>query len=108
MRVRVIRHTDGWIRMNYQREQAPKILWQFPKRHLRRRTELKEQLRNLKSGMKYDTFEYTVEELYDGLRDGDIIVPDYSKQREWSDKEKSDYIESLLLDLPDATMILQL
>ena len=58
------------------------------------------QLKQLKGTVKYDTKDYPVEVIVEKFKKGDFFIPDYQRQFVWKLKDKSYFMESVLLGLP--------
>ena len=64
------------------------------------RNEADIQLKEQQKKIDYDTKDYTIEFLVDKFERGDFFIPDYQRDFVWKDKDKSLFIESVLLGLP--------
>ena len=64
------------------------------------KTKADAQLKDLQRRIDYDTKDYTVELLVEKFKRGDFFVPDYQRDFIWADKNKSSFVESVLLGLP--------
>lgn len=62
--------------------------------------EAEEQLKTLQHQVEYDTKDYTLELLLSKFESKDFYIPDYQRQFVWKEKNKSSFIESVLLGLP--------
>lgn len=58
------------------------------------------QLNECQNEIDYDTKDYTLELLANKYRKGDFYIPDYQREYIWRAKNKSLFIESILLGLP--------
>ena len=58
------------------------------------------QLEDLRATVRYDTRDYPVELIVEKFNKGDFEIPDYQRKFIWDDKDKSYFIESVLLGLP--------
>ena len=58
------------------------------------------QLEELRATVRYDTRDYPVELIVEKFNRGEFEVPDYQRQFIWDDKDKSYFVESVLLGLP--------
>lgn len=58
------------------------------------------QVNALQSQINYDTKDYTVELVVQKFQRGDFFIPDYQRGFIWREKNKSSFIESVLLGLP--------
>ena len=59
-----------------------------------------QQLITLRQQVDYDTKDYTLELLLSKFEKGDFYIPDYQRQFVWKSKNKTLFIESVLLGLP--------
>lgn len=65
-----------------------------------------EQIREKRKTVDYNTIEYPIEILVQKYLDGreednnELFIPDYQRERAWSDDDQSKFIESILLGLP--------
>ena len=59
-----------------------------------------EQLKALQRQITYDTKDYTVELVVQKFSKNDFFIPDYQRGYVWKEKNKSSFIESVLLGLP--------
>ena len=64
------------------------------------------QLKELQRSVEYDTKDYTVELIISKFKKGDFFVPDYQREFIWAEKNKTSFIESVLLGLPIPFMFL--
>ena len=64
------------------------------------------QLKDLQRRVDYDTKDYTVEHIVTKFNRGDFFVPEYQREFIWPEKNKSSFIESVLLGLPIPFMFL--
>lgn len=60
----------------------------------------KNQLEEYRASVKYDTKDYPVELIVEKFKKGDFFVPDYQRAYIWKQKDRSYFIESVLLGLP--------
>ena len=60
----------------------------------------KNQLEDLRSSVKFDTKDYPVELIVEKFNKGEFYTPDYQRAYIWKLKDKSYFIESVLLGLP--------
>lgn len=58
------------------------------------------QIRTLQSEVKYDLRDFTIDYLVNAFREDLFFVPDYQREFIWPDKNKSKFIESVVLGLP--------
>ena len=58
------------------------------------------QIKSQQRQINYDTKDYTVELVIKKFQDDDFFIPDYQRGFVWKDKNKSAFIESVLLGLP--------
>ena len=58
------------------------------------------QLKECQKKIEYDTKDYTVELLVSKFKKEDFIIPDYQRNFIWRPKNKSLFIESVLLGFP--------
>lgn len=58
------------------------------------------QIKSLQRQINYDTKDYTVELVIQKFTKGDFFIPDYQRGFIWRDKNRSSFIESVLLGLP--------
>ena len=58
------------------------------------------QLEAERAVVRYDTRDYPVELIVQKFKNGDFEVPDYQRQFIWDEKDKSYFVESVLLGLP--------
>lgn len=58
------------------------------------------QIQKLQKQITYDTKDYTVELVVQKFLKNDFFIPDYQRKYVWKDKNKSSFIESVLLGLP--------
>ena len=58
------------------------------------------QMQSLQKQVEYDTKDYTLELLLDKFKKGDFFIPKYQRQFVWKPKNKTLFIESVLLGLP--------
>ena len=65
-----------------------------------RQEEAERQLLALQRQVDYDTKDYTLELLLDKFEKGDFFIPTYQRQFVWKQKNRSLFIESVLLGLP--------
>lgn len=59
-----------------------------------------EQIKSLQRQINYDTKDYTVELVVQKFLKNDFFIPDYQRGFVWKEKNKSSFIESVLLGLP--------
>lgn len=59
-----------------------------------------EQIKALQRQITYDTKDYTVELVVQKFSKNDFFIPDYQRGFVWKEKNKSSFIESVLLGLP--------
>lgn len=64
------------------------------------RNEAELQIKEMQKQIDYDTRDYTVEFLVNKFEKGDFFIPDYQRQYIWREKNKSEFIESIMLGLP--------
>jgi len=62
--------------------------------------EAEQQLITLRQQVDYDTKDYTLELLLSKFEKGDFYIPEYQRQFVWKPKNKTLFIESVLLGLP--------
>ncbi|MGN5067689.1 DUF262 domain-containing protein [Aeromonas hydrophila] len=62
--------------------------------------EIEEEILTQSKRIDYFTIEYTIEFLVDKLRTGDLYIPLYQRKYTWPEKNKSRFIESILLGFP--------
>lgn len=63
--------------------------------------EASKQISEKKQDVKYDTRDYVIRYLVDQFSDGEFYIPlDYQRKFIWSDKDKCNFIESVLMGLP--------
>lgn len=62
--------------------------------------EAENQLQTLQRQVEYDTKDYTLELLLSKFEKGDFFIPNYQRKYVWKSKNKSLFIESVLLGLP--------
>jgi hypothetical protein len=60
----------------------------------------KKQLEELRATVRYDTRDYPVELIVEKFGKGDFEIPDYQRSFIWDDKDRSFFVESVLLGLP--------
>lgn len=71
--------------------------------------EASKQISEKKQDVKYDTRDYVIRYLVDQFSDGEFYIPlDYQRKFIWSDKDKCNFIESVLMGLPIPLMFLQI
>lgn len=58
------------------------------------------QIKKHQQEISYDTKDYTVELLVQKFQSGDFYIPEYQRAFIWTEKNKSSFIESVLLGLP--------
>ena len=58
------------------------------------------QIKSLQRQINYDTKDYTVELVIQKFKEKDFFIPDYQRGFVWREKNKSSFIESVLLGLP--------
>jgi hypothetical protein len=58
------------------------------------------QLRNLQHKIEYDTKDFTVEHIVNKFNEKEFFIPSYQRKYVWKDKQKTYFIESVLLGLP--------
>ena len=58
------------------------------------------QIKELQKQIEYDTKDYTLELLISKFQKGDFFIPDYQRKYVWKPKNKSLFIESVILGLP--------
>lgn len=58
------------------------------------------QIKKHQQEISYDTKDYTVELLVQKFRSGDFYIPEYQRAFIWTEKNKSSFVESVLLGLP--------
>ncbi|MBR5410519.1 MAG: DUF262 domain-containing protein [Clostridia bacterium] len=58
------------------------------------------QIKNLQKQIEYDTKDYTLELLISKFKKGDFFIPEYQRKFVWKPKNKSLFIESVILGLP--------
>lgn len=58
------------------------------------------QMQSQQKQVEYDTKDYTLELLLDKFKKGDFFIPQYQRQYVWKPKNKTLFIESVLLGLP--------
>lgn len=58
------------------------------------------QINSMQKQITYDTKDYTVELVIQKFKNGDFFIPDYQRAFIWKEKNKSSFIESVLLGLP--------
>lgn len=59
-----------------------------------------EQIKQHSTTIDYSTAEFTLEVIYSKLKREDFYIPDYQRKDIWNIKQKSKFIESLLMGLP--------
>src|SRR6185312_17464886 len=59
-----------------------------------------EQIRQQQQEIKYDIRDFTVDYLVGEFRNGLFFIPDYQREFIWHEKDRSLFIESVLLGLP--------
>lgn len=64
------------------------------------RTAADTQIKSLQRQINYDTKDYTVELVIQKFQKNDFFIPDYQRGFVWREKNKSSFIESVLLGLP--------
>lgn len=64
------------------------------------RIEADAQIKSMQRQITYDTKDYTVELVIQKFNKGDFFIPDYQRAFIWKEKNKSSFIESVLLGLP--------
>lgn len=64
------------------------------------KTEADVQIKSLQRQINYDTKDYTVELVVQKFGKNDFYIPDYQRGFVWKEKNKSSFIESVLLGLP--------
>ncbi|MCO8624486.1 DUF262 domain-containing protein [Burkholderia multivorans] len=70
------------------------------------RLKAEEQVRELQTGVGYETKEYTVELIVQKYRDGkdedanELFIPTYQRDFAWNFARQSKFIESVMLGLP--------
>lgn len=64
------------------------------------------QLKDLQRRVDYDTKDFTVELIVSKFKKGEFFVPDYQREFIWAEKNRSSFIESVLLGLPIPFMFL--
>lgn len=67
---------------------------------LKQKTDADKQLKDLQKQVDYDTKDYTVELIVTKFDRGDFFIPKYQRNYIWTDKNKTSFIESVLLGLP--------
>lgn len=65
---------------------------------MREATEI--QIKELQKQIEYDTKDYTLELLISKFKKGDFFIPEYQRKFVWKPKNKSLFIESVVLGLP--------
>ena len=58
------------------------------------------QIKEFQKQIEYDTKDYTIEHLVDKFNKQDFFIPRYQRKFVWRPKNKSMFIESVLLGLP--------
>ncbi len=58
------------------------------------------QIKNLQKQIEYDTKDYTLELLISKFKKGDFFIPKYQREFVWKAKNRSLFIESVILGLP--------
>ncbi len=58
------------------------------------------QIKELQKQIEYDTKDYTLELLISKFKKGDFFIPEYQRKFVWKPKNKSLFIESVILGLP--------
>lgn len=58
------------------------------------------QIKSLQRQINYDTKDYTVELVVQKFKKDEFFIPDYQRGFVWKEKNKSSFIESVLLGLP--------
>ena len=58
------------------------------------------QLEDLRASVRYDTRDYPVELIVEKFSKGDFVTPDYQRSFIWDVKDRSFFVESVLLGLP--------
>lgn len=71
-----------------------------------RREKADRQLKEIQRRVDYDTKDYTVELIVNKFNNGDFFVPEYQRDYIWAERNKSSFIESVLLGLPIPFMFL--
>ena len=64
------------------------------------KSEADKQMKKLQEEISYDTKDYTVELLVQKFNNGDFFIPAYQRKFIWTEKNKSLFIESVILGLP--------
>lgn len=64
------------------------------------------QIKSLQRQINYDTKDYTVELVVQKFKKDEFFIPDYQRGFVWKEKNKSSFIESVLLGLPIPFMFL--
>lgn len=64
------------------------------------------ELRKHQADVRYDTREYTVEHIVQKFHGGEFFVPDYQRQFVWDPKNRSRFVESVLVGLPIPLIVL--
>lgn len=62
--------------------------------------EIEEEILSQSKRIDFYTIEYSVEYLVNKLKSGDLYIPEYQRKYTWSEKNKSRFIESILLGFP--------
>ena len=54
-----------------------------------------------KKAIKTDSYPMSIGEIVNLYKEGDLVIfPEYQRYFRWSDKQKSEFIESIILDIP--------
>ncbi|HAO6472162.1 TPA: DUF262 domain-containing protein, partial [Listeria monocytogenes] len=62
---------------------------------------LVEQIEDSRKEIKTDSYPMSIGEITNLYRDGDLVIfPEYQRYFRWTRKQKSEFIESLILDIP--------
>lgn len=62
---------------------------------------LLEQIESSRKEIKTDSYPMSIGEITNLYRDGDLVIfPEYQRYFRWTQKQKSEFIESLILDIP--------
>ena len=64
------------------------------------KTKADAQLIELQRRVDYDTKDYTVELIVGKFKQGEFFIPEYQRDFIWAEKNRSSFIESVLLGLP--------
>jgi hypothetical protein len=59
-----------------------------------------DQIRERQSEVKYDLRDFTIDYLVDAFKDDLFFIPEYQREFIWPDKNKSKFVESVILGLP--------